>query len=388
MKEKSNKKDNLSTQIEGGEVTKGAVKGSSSVETPSSVKKAAQSKETEDTVSKIAIALNVGKTHGRTPSRKPDERDKVTDIEEEFTFSGNADTAKFAEFGMALYHYDIKAGRRRLSEIKATTIRSFLQFTGGKDVLLKNITPDLITRYENYLQKDRGLTKNTSSFYLRNTRAIYNQAIKHLGIKDLHPFKEVYTGVAKTVKRAVSMDTIKKIKALDLSKEPGLCFARDMFMLSFLFRGMSFVDMAFLKVTDLQDGVLNYKRKKTGQSLSIKWEQPMQRILNRWPNETRPEYLLPIIVKTGVDDVRQYRTELFKVNKSLKTIGERISSEVPLTLYVARHSWATIAKDKGVPVHIISEGMGHTSESMTMVYLGSIGQGQIDSANRKIMNSL
>ena len=114
----------------------------------------------------------------------------------------------------------------------------------------------------------------------------------------------------------------------------------------------------------------------------------MQRILNRWPNDTRPEYLLPIIVKTGVDDVRQYRTELFKVNKSLKTIGEMVGSEIPLTLYVARHSWATIAKDKGVPVHIISEGMGHTSESMTMVYLGSIGQGQIDKANKRIISLL
>ena len=179
--EKINKDISSVQKAEDGDMD-GAGMDSPSPKNPPSVNKDAPCKETEETVSRIAIALNVGKTHGRKPSRKPDERDKVNDHEEEFTFQGDADTAKFAEFGMDLYYHDIRTGRRRLSEIKATTIRSFLQFTDGKDVLLKNITSDFIGRYEAYLQKERGLTKNTSSFYLRNTRAIYNQAVKHLGI--------------------------------------------------------------------------------------------------------------------------------------------------------------------------------------------------------------
>ena len=232
------------------------------------------------------------------------------------------------------------------------------------------------------------MTRNTSSFYLRNTRVIYNQAVKYLGIKDRDPFREVFTGVTKTVKRAIGIDCIRKINNLDLSKEPSLAFARDMFILSFMLRGISFIDMAFLKVTDLQHGTIHYQRKKTGQGISIKYEQPMEKIFKRRVNITRPEYILPIIVKKDVDDIRQYRTMLYEVNKSLKTIGERIDAEVPLTMYVARHSWATVAKDMGIPIRVISEGMGHSSESTTLVYLGQIGKEQVDNANKRIISSL
>ena len=289
---------------------------------------------------------------------------------------------------MELYRWDITNGKRRLSEIRATTIRSFLGFTKGEDILIGNLDADFISRYEEYLQSERGLTRNTSSFYLRNPRAIYKTAVKCLSIEDRSPFKGVYTGVDKTEKRALGIDMIRKINSLDLSDSPPLAFARDMFMMSFMLRGMSFVDLSFLKVTDLRKGVLHYSRRKTGQNLSIKWETPMQKILDRWPNQSGNGYLLPIIVKRDVDEIRQYRTELFKVNNNLKTIGRMMGTDIPLTLYVARHSWATIAKGKGIPINVISEGMGHSSEATTMVYLGSMSQDQIDSANRKILRML
>ncbi len=346
--------------------------------------------EDYSTLSRAAVVLNLGKTHGRTPTKVhgnygQSDNDESNDT---FKFQGDATTAQFGEFGVALLKHDILRGKRRLSEIKATTIRCFLGFTDGKDPLVKDIDADLINRFERYLQEEKGLTRNTSSFYLRNARVIYNLAVKYLGIRDRDPFKEVFTGVAKTSKRAIGMDCIRKINRLDLLHEPSLAFARDMFILSFMLRGMSFIDMAFLKVADLQNGIINYKRKKTGQALSIKCEKPIEIILKERVNSTRPEYLLPIIVKTDVDDIRQYRTVLYKVNKSLKVIGKRVGAEIPLTLYVARHSWATAAKDLGVPIRIISEGMGHTSESTTLVYLGQIGKEQVDNANKKIINSL
>ncbi len=346
-----------------------------------------RSKE-QPALSKAAKALNLGKTHGRTPSKTPDDKSDNSESEIVFRFTGDAETVEFGEFGMALYQYDINRGKRRLSEIKATTIRCFLGYTQGKDLPIKDIDSDFIERFEEFLLEEKGLTRNTSSFYLRNTRVIYNQAVKYLGIKDRDPFREVFTGVAKTVKRAIGIDCIRKINKLDLSKEPSLAFARDMFILSFMLRGISFIDMAFLKVTDLQNGTIHYQRKKTGQGISIKYEQPMEKIFKRRVNITRPEYILPIIVKKDVDDIRQYRTMLYEVNKSLKTIGERIDAEVPLTMYVARHSWATVAKDMGIPIRIISEGMGHSSESTTLVYLGQIGKEQVDNANKRIISSL
>ena len=71
-----------------------------------------------------------------------------------------------------------------------------------------------------------------------------------------YPFRHVYTGVDKTVKRAIPIKDIKALKDMDLSMNPTLDFTRDMFLFSFYTRGMSFVDMAYLKKTDIKNGIL------------------------------------------------------------------------------------------------------------------------------------
>ena len=135
---------------------------------------------------------------------------------------------------------------------------------------------------------------NTISFYMRNLRAIYNRAVERELTVQRYPFKHVYTGVDKTVKRAVPLKVIRRIRDLDLTLSPVLDYARDLFMFSFYTRGMAFVDMAYLKKKDLQNGVLVYRRQKTGQQLFIKWEKPMQEIVGKYDTSATP-YLLPII---------------------------------------------------------------------------------------------
>lgn len=76
------------------------------------------------------------------------------------------------------------------------------------------------------------------------------------------------------------------------------------------------------------------------------------------------------------------------VNYHLRKLGKRLNMPMHLTLYVARHSWATVAKGAGIPTALISEAMGHSSERMTQVYLGSIDVGRIDIENRKIVDIL
>ena len=161
----------------------------------------------------------------------------------------------------------------------------------------------------------------------------------------------------KTLKRAISLNDLKRIKGLDLSLKPNLDFARDMFLFCFYTRGMSFIDMAYLRKKDLQNGILSYRRRKTGQQLFIKWERCMQEIVDKYPiNET--EYLLPIITKRNKDYRKQYTNELHRVNHLLKKIGKQLDLSIPLTMYVGRHSWASIAKSRNVPISVISEGMG------------------------------
>ena len=276
-------------------------------------------------------------------------------------------------------------GKVRTSETYTATLKSFMAFRNNQDVPLDGITSDLMLLYEAYL-KTRDVRMNTISFYMRNIRAVYNRAVEKGLTPQNNPFRHVYTGVDKTVKRAIPIKTIKALKELDLSMKPSLGFARDMFMFSFYTRGMSFVDMAYLKKTDLQNGILTYRRRKTGQQLTIKWEKCMDEIVTKYPdNETG--YLLPIIKKHG-NERKQYDNALHLVNYRLKDLSSTLKFQRPLTMYVARHSWASAAKAKNVPLSVISEGMGHNSEATTQIYLASLETSVVDKANKLILGLL
>lgn len=277
-------------------------------------------------------------------------------------------------------------GKHRTSETYHATLKSFMQFREDKDVLLDEIDSDLMLMYEAWLH-NRGISKNSSSFYMRILRAVYNRAVEKELTSKRNPFKHVYTGIDKTVKRAIPLKSIKKIKDLDLSLNPALDFARDMFLFSFYTRGMSFIDMAHLKEKDLQNGILSYRRRKTGQQLFVKWEKCMQEIVDRYNRDYSGPYLLPIL-KYPYNNRGQYKNMLYRTNKSLKEVAKLVGISMPLTLYVARHSWASIAKSKNIPISVISEGMGHDSEMTTQIYLASLDNSVVDKANTQILRDL
>lgn len=282
-----------------------------------------------------------------------------------------------------------ECGRMRLSEIYMSALASFMRFRKGADVRVGELSHDMMMDYQNWL-KASGLSMNTVSFYLRVLRAVYNKAVdKGLAVQQC-PFRAVYTGVARTVKRAVPVDTVRAIKDLSLPEMSSVGFARDMFMFSFYTRGMSFVDMAYLRKTDIRNGVLSYRRRKTGQRLHVRWENCMQEIVDRYGCRMSPDsgYLLPIIRKIGNDDRKQYKNSLFKVNRKLKEIGRQVGMSHPLTMYVARHSWASIARSRNIPLQVISEGLGHDSDKTTYIYLASIEASEVDDANRRIIDLL
>lgn len=277
-------------------------------------------------------------------------------------------------------------GRIRTGETYQCALNSFMRFRNGEEIILDEMNQETIEAYEAYLKKER-LSLNTISFYMRILRAVYNRAVEKELTTQRFPFRHVYTGIEKTIKRAIPQPIIRQIKDKELLAGSSVDYARDIFLFSFYTRGMSFVDMAYLKKKDLHNGILTYRRKKTGQQLSIKWEQCMQEIIEKYPpNPT--EYLLPIITSTGEDERLQYRNSLTLVNRKLKILSVFVRSPHPLSMYVARHSWASIAKSKNIPLSIISEGMGHDSETTTQIYLASLDTTIIDRANYLILNDL
>lgn len=277
-------------------------------------------------------------------------------------------------------------GNIRTSETYKATLNSFRKFRNDEDIMLDCLTSDIMEAYEAW-HKSRGVAPNTISFYTRVLRAVYNRAVEQEIIESRNPFRHVYTGVDKTVKRALPLAVIKKIKGLDLSLTPALDFARDMFMLSFYLRGMSFIDMAFLRKSDLQNGHISYRRRKTGQQLFIEWTSDMQLILDKYP-ENESDYLLPIIRKHSENERSIYRNVGYNINHHLKQVADMLNLNFRLTMYVARHSWASAAKAKGIPLSVISEGMGHDSEATTQIYLASLDTSVVDKANALILKSL
>ena len=278
-------------------------------------------------------------------------------------------------------------GKERTAETYHSTLKSFMKYRQEQDILLEDIDSDVMQMYEAYLHQ-RHISKNTSSFYMRILRAVYNRAVEKELTENRHPFKHVYTGTEKTVKRAIPLKSIKQIKNLELPIKSSLDFARDIFLFSFYTRGMSFIDIAFLKKKDLANGILSYRRRKTGQQLFIRWEKCMQEILDKYKENEESPYMLPIINPQEKHERQQYKNILYRINKSLKDIGQQIKLPIPLTMYVARHSWASAARSKNIPISVISEGMGHDSEKTTQIYLASLDTAVVDRANRIILKDL
>lgn len=295
-------------------------------------------------------------------------------------------TTSLFDFAESLIENIRELGRDRTAETYTVSLNSFRRFRRSKDVLLSEIDSDLVEAYQAYL-KQCGTSPNTSSFYMRNLRAIYNRAVEKDLVVQRFPFRHVYTGVDKTVKRAIPLTAIQQIKQLSLRPNSSIELARDIFLFSFYTRGMAFVDIAHLKKRDLRNGVLTYRRRKTGQQLSIKWEECMQAIVDKYQDRYSP-FLLPLIDKNDDTARAQYLCKSHNINRNLKSIGQKVGLSIPLTMYVARHAWASIAHSKNIPLSVISEGMGHDSEMTTRIYLASLDNSVIDQANSIILSSL
>ena len=267
------------------------------------------------------------------------------------------------------------------------TMASLMRFVGNEKLTFSSFDETLITDYNTYLIK-RGLTRNTVSFYMRNLRAIYNKAVKQKIVVKKELFADVYTGIDKTRKRAVDEKVIINLYNLKLNDKSALALTRDIFIFSYCMRGMSFVDVAYLKKSDISGGVVRYCRRKTGQLLSVKVEPCMRDIINRYSDKDSI-YVFPVIKSDDRGEAyKQYRSAINIYNRLLKELSDMIGSSCKLSSYTSRHSWATAARKHNIPISVISAGMGHTSEQTTQIYLKSIEDDVVDNANAEIINKL
>ena len=263
-------------------------------------------------------------------------------------------------------------------------LHSLERFTDMELLDFRNLTAGVFLSFEHYLLAS-GCSPNTSACYFRSLRAICRQAEKEELLKDTRQlFNGIFMGYEETRKRALNIEQLRAVAEADLKDAPRLGMARDLFILSYYLRGIPFIDLAYLRKTDIHDNVLYYHRSKTGRVLSITLEPWMWEIIERYRCENPDSpYLLRIIRNPGSipEERRQYESALRLYNKHLYRLSIRLGLGVRLTSYVARHTWATLAYNEDIPVAKISAGLSHASEEITHTYLRSFSTEQLAVVN-------
>ena len=296
-------------------------------------------------------------------------------------------------------------GKHGTATTYRTTLNVFERFAGARRIRFEQIDEGLMMEFEHYLLSVP-LQRNTVTFYLRIFRAVYNKARRNgYAPKGATPFEGVSFRIEETRKLAISAATLRKLVELDYRDKSSLSATRNLFLFSFYARGMSFVDMAYLRRSDIYDGGVRYRRQKTGQLFTVRIVPQLQAIIDHYLDFCAP-WVLPVMMDALPDgsyrpmvceaDTLQARKEFevqlylrYKYARSnywryLSRISRDLGLKRNLSFNVARHTWASLARDLDIPVAVISRSLGHTSEKTTHIYLSELNPEKIDQANQLV----
>ncbi len=297
-------------------------------------------------------------------------------------------------------HYEsfFKFGERVIEEMKEMKrfgnaesynqiLKTVRKFTKGTDLTFNEINYEFLVNFEKYHLSKEGNSINGAASYLKGVRAIYNKAVK-MGYaeKDGHPFEFYAIRTTPTAKRALDIEHLKKIINLKLKPGHHLFDYRNYFVLSYMLYGISFIDLAYLKMENIIDGRLKFKRKKTGKLYDIKLFPQLEALLAHYTiGKRKSDYIFDIIFRNDPElAYKDAKWERLRYNKGLKELGELCGIETRLTSYVSRHSFATQAMLHKVPVVAISAMLGHSKLSTTQIYLKDLPNNILDEYNKLI----
>lgn len=247
----------------------------------------------------------------------------ITQLKAKITQNKKAVLASFFDFGHKLADEMIQAkrvGNARSYKLFLTILKSYVK---GRDLTFEDINYDFIKKWETtHLAKGNKI--NGFASYMRTLRAIYNKGIQAgLVDKKAYPFERYKIKTTPTEKRAISIESLKKILLLELDQKHELFHVRNMFIASYLLYGMNFMDMVYLKTSNIASGRIKYRRRKTAKLYDIKITEQLQEILNFYTNgKDDDEYVFPAIKRNGLNE--QYKDIEWarkKFNKGLKKLA-------------------------------------------------------------------
>lgn len=278
------------------------------------------------------------------------------------------------------------AGKESTADLYRAVLNRLRSFMQSEVLSFTDITPELVSRFADSLRGER-LAVNTVNSYLSCLRAVYHFAQREeLFEPGKDPFLHLHLRREETHKRAVKATVIYEMMKIEPEDKSSLRFALDLFVFSFLACGIPFVDLAYLTRKNLVNNEIVYHRRKTGTLVRIGVTPAMHLLLLRYAQKGS-HYLFPILSE-GKDSYSAYKNALHVYNCLLKEIGEQLHLPGRLTSYVARHSWATEALRQNIPVAVIGQALGHTSEKTTRIYLAQLDQSLLNEANEKITKEI
>lgn len=279
-------------------------------------------------------------------------------------------------------------GRHSTANNYETALRSLLLFARQRELMLAEITPNLIEGYQRWL-KLRRIGLGTISCYMRSLRSLYNKVAQLSGFTPIvQPFAVAYTGIPRTVKRSITEDDIRKLMWVRLRKGTLMMFARDIFLFSFYCLGMPFVDVAFLRWSQIRNGFICYYRRKTHQQIRVPLEPEMLEIIGRYHTKGS-DLVFPILTNgDGSGAYAEYLRRLSQYNHALRRIARRAGIKANLTSYVVRHTWASMAYRQHVDLSLIAKALGHENPQTTLIYIRGLEDNQLAEANRELLRRL
>ena len=276
----------------------------------------------------------------------------------------------------------------RTGVIYRSTLHSVCTF-GGTTLLLNEVfSTSFLVRYEAHLL-GRGCFRNTTSFYLRALRAMYNKAVQRGWATPISGlFDQVFTGNDPTEKRALSPDTLFHILEVELSDDKILERTRDLFALTFFLHGMPFIDLIYLRKDNVRQNAVVYYRRKTRKTITVPLDEQTRKLLAKYADSSDSPYFFPYITEEGEAGRKQYENLLHNQNWNLKRLAQTLGITEKLTTYVSRHTWATIAYHSGVELPVISQAMGHQNQEVTRVYLAEFRNEVLRRAGEMVIQAI
>lgn len=319
-------------------------------------------------------------------------------------------------------------------------LKSVTEFYGGEGTPMpvgEVFTPGRLKEYEEWMKLEgarkrssgkegaqkidrgpKGLSLNAISTYMRDLKAVYNRlADEKVLAYNSKLFDDVYTKVESQTKRALEAEQMNTLLHTDIEELPGgVRCALAYFLLMFLFRGMPFIDLAYLRKQDVKGRCIVYSRHKTGRQMAVRIPKEAAGLMEEFRNMNLGSvYLFPILneedgqegrskrdeqgrkdgqgrdngkVKKDKELYLEYLRALRNFNLKLERIASLLLPGVKLSSYTPRHTWATLAFHSGVSIGIICKALGHSSIKVTETYLKPFENEKVDAANDELIISV